>query len=53
MAMGGVDIGLRLALLPPIIEVVLVDHNIFIVMVITEIYIGLIPSNFLHKTIVD
>ena len=51
--MGEVDLGLRPALLPPIIQVILVDHNFFIVVVITEVEIGLRPDNFMHITMVD
>ena len=53
MAMGSVDLGLRPSLLPPIIQVILVDHPISIVMVITEVKIGLRTANFLHITMVE
>ena len=44
-----INLGFRQALLPSIIQVLLVDHQVFIVMVITGVDIGLRPSNFLHK----
>ena len=48
-----VYIGLRPAPIPSIIQVLLVDHWVFIVMFMTEVDIGLIPDNFLHITMVD
>ena len=53
MDMGEVDLGHVPALLPPIIQVILVYHMTFIVMVITEVVIGLTPANFLNITMVD
>ena len=53
MALGEVDISLGPALLPSIIQVIMVDHLVFIVMVITEGDIGITSSNFLHITMVD
>ena len=53
MAVGEGDLGLLPSLLPPIIQVILVDHQVFIVMVIIEVDIGLRPANFLHITMVD
>ena len=52
LVMGEVNIGIRQALLSPIIQVILVDHWIFIVMFMTEVDIGLRPDNFLHITMV-
>ena len=52
MALVEVDIGLGPALRPPIIQVIMVDHLVFIVTVITEVGIGLTPANFLHITMV-
>ena len=46
MVMGEVDIGIRPTFLPPIIKVILVDHKVFIVMVITGLNMGLRPANF-------
>ena len=46
MAMVKVYLGLIPALIPPIIQVILVDHQVFIFMVITEVEIDLIPANF-------
>ena len=46
MALGEVDLGLGPALLPPIIKVIMVDHLVFIVMVIPEMEIGLTTANF-------
>ena len=48
-----VYIGLRPAPIPSIIQVLLVDHWVFIVMFMTEVDIGLIPDNFLHITMVE
>ena len=53
MALGEVDIGLGPALLPPIIQVIMVDCMVFIVMVITEVEIGITPANFLHIYMVE
>ena len=53
MELGEVDIGIITALLPTIIQVILVDHMVFIVMVITEVDIGITQANFLHITILD
>ena len=52
LVMVEVELGSRQALLPPIIQVILVDHWIFIVMFMTEVDIGLRPENFLHITMV-
>ena len=51
MVMGEVDIHLRPSLITPIIQVTLVDHWIFIVMKLKEVYIDLRPANFIHITI--
>ena len=48
-----VGIGIGPALLPPIIYVIMVDHLVFIVMVITEVEIGIKPEILLHITIMD
>ena len=37
MALGEVDLGLGTALLPPIIQLIMVDHQVYIVTVITEV----------------
>ena len=47
------DIGLGPTLIPPIIQVIMVDNLVFIVMVITEVGIGLTPNNFMHITMAD
>ena len=52
MVMGEVDIGLIPAPLPPIIQVCLVNHWVFLVMAMIELDIGLRPANFLHITMV-
>ena len=52
MLLVEVDLGIGPDLLPPIIQVIMVDHIIFIVMAITELGIGLTPANFLHITMV-
>ena len=53
MMLGEVDLGLGRDLLPPIIQGIMVDHLIFIVMVITEVGIGITPENCLRITMVD
>ena len=53
MVMVELDIGLIQALLPPIIQSILVDHQFLIVIVMTEVEISLIPDNFLHITMMD
>ena len=52
MVMVEVYMGLRLALIPPIIQVILVDYQVLIVIVMTEVVIGLRPEIFLHITMV-
>ena len=47
------DLGLIPALLPPMIQVIMVDHLFLIVVVITEVEIYFTPANFLHITMVD
>ena len=49
MVLGEVDLGIGTALLPPIIQVIMVDRLVFV----TEAEIGLTPSNFLDITMVD
>ena len=53
MVMGEVDICFRPSLIPPIIQEILVDHQVFTVIVMAELEIGLRPSNFLHIIIVN
>ena len=53
MVIGEVVIFFRPALIPPIIQVILVDNWGFIVMVMTEVEIGLRPSNCLHILLVE
>ena len=53
MAFVEMDLGLVPALLPPIIQLTMVDHLVFIVMLITEVRIGLTSAKFLHITMVD
>ena len=53
MVLGEVYLGLRPALFPPIIQVILVYHQFLIVMLITEVDIGLTPANFMHITMVE
>ena len=48
MALGEVDLGIKPALLPPIIQVIMVDHLVFIVMVRTEVYIYITPDFFAY-----
>ena len=53
MALGEVDIGLIPALFPNIIQVIMVDDLVFMVVVITEVEIGITLGIFLHITMVD
>ena len=53
IALGEVYIGLIPALIPPIIQLIMVDHLVFRVMVVTEVDTGIVPANFLHITMVD
>ena len=53
MALVEVDLGLVLALLHSIIQVIIVEHMVFIVMVITGVGIYITPANFLHITMVE
>ena len=53
MVLVEVDLGIQPDLLHPIIQVIMVYHLVFIVMVITEVVIGLTPDNFIHITMVD
>ena len=53
MIMEEVDICLRPAPLPPIIQVILVYHWFLIVVVMTEVGIGIRPANFIPITMVD
>ena len=53
MALVELDLGLGPAVLPPIIQVIMVYHLVFIVMAITEVDICITPASFLHKTMVN
>ena len=53
MALVEVDLGLVQALLPSIIQAIRVYHLVFIVMLITEVVMGITLDNFPHITIVD
>ena len=53
MALVEVDIGIGPALLPPIIQVTMVDHLVSIVMVIKEVDICITPANFMYITVLD
>ena len=46
MALVEVDLGLGQDLLPPIAQFIMVNHLFFVVMVITEVDIGITPANF-------
>ena len=52
MSLVEVGLGLRPALLPYIIQMIMVDHLVSIVMVITEVNIGITPF-FLRITMMD
>ena len=51
MVLRELDLGIIPALLTPIIQVIMVYHLVLVV--ITEVYIGLSPANFLCKTMLD
>ena len=53
MALVEVDLGLVPAFIPPIIQLIVVDHLFFIVVLITEVFICLTQANFLHITMVE
>ena len=53
MALGEVDICLVPALLPPIIQVIMLYHDVFIVMLIKEVDLGITPDNFLQMNMVE
>ena len=53
MLMKEVDIGLIPSPLPPIIQVILVDHLDFMFMVMREVEIGLIPATLLNINMVE
>ena len=52
MLKGELYIGLRPALIPPTNKVILVYRQVFIVMAMTEVDMGLRPANFIHITTV-
>ena len=52
-ALGEVGLGIGPDLIPPIIQVIMADHHIFIVMVITKVCIDLTSSNFLRIPMVE
>ena len=53
MTLIEVDIGLGTDLLPPIIQVIMIDHLVLLVIVIIEVYIGMTSANFLHITMLE
>ena len=53
MVLVEVDLGLGYALLSPTSQIIMVYRLIFIVMVLTDVIIGITPANFLHITMVD
>ena len=53
MVMGDVEIGLRPAPLPHMIQVGLLDHWVYLDMVIIEVDICLRPATLLHIAMVD
>ena len=53
MVMVQLYIGIILSPPPPIIQVSLVDHWVFLFMVTRSVYLGLIPANFLHITMLE
>ena len=48
MSKGEMDLGLGPNLIPAIIQVIMIDHLVFIVMVETEMGIGFTLANSLH-----
>ena len=53
MLVREVDLGLGPELLPSIIQVIILDHQVLIGMVITEVDIYITAANSLHITMVD
>ena len=53
IVLGEVYLGIRPALLPPIIQVIMVYQLVFIVMVITEVDMGIRPANCMHIRMVE
>ena len=53
MALVEEGLGLGPSLLPTVIQVIIIYHLVFIVMVITEVVMFLTPANFLHITMLD
>ena len=53
MVLGEMDLGIVPALITTIIQAIVVDNQIFIVTVITEVDICITPANFMHITMVD
>ena len=53
VALVEVDIGIGPSFIPPIIQVIMLDNLVFIVLVITEVDMGLATANFLHISMVD
>ena len=51
MVMGKVDIGVIKSPLPAIIQMILVDHLVYLFLIIIYVEIGLIPDTLLHITI--
>ena len=53
LVVGELDIGLRPYPPPPIIYLSLVDHSVYLYVVMREVDIGLRPYTFLHITMAD
>ena len=53
MGLVEVDLGLGLSLITPIIQLIMLDHLVFIVMVIKKLGIVLTIAKFLHITMVE
>ena len=48
MELVEVDLGLGNSLLPPIIQVIMIDHVVFIIMAIKRLDIGTTLDSFMH-----
>ena len=53
MVMGEVNLGIRPSPLPPIFQVFLVYHWVFIAMVMIEWNVGIRPANVIHITMLE
>ena len=53
MALVEVNLGLRPAILSPVIQVIMVNNLVLIAMLIKKVNIGLTPANSIHISMVN